>query len=53
MMYLYFLNTDNDYKNYMFLNLIDEVQFKKKWVKTQVLIDNRYKSINIIDTKYV
>ena len=52
-MYLYFLNIDNNYKNYMFLNLINEIQFKEKWVKTQALIDSRCESTNMIDMRYI
>ena len=53
MIYLYFLNTDNDYRNHMSLNLINEIWFKEKWVKTQALINNECESISMIDTRYV
>ena len=53
MTHLYFLSIDNNYKNHMFLNLISKIQFKKKWVKTQILINNKCKSTNTIDMRYI
>jgi len=53
MMYLCFLNIDKNYKSHMSLNLINEVWFQKKWVKTQALINNECESMSMINTKYV
>ena len=53
MMCLYSLNINKNYRSHMFLNLINKVQFQEKWVKTQVLINSRCKSMSTIDTKYV
>ena len=53
MMCLCFLNIDKNYKSHTSFNLIDEVQFQEKWVKTQVLINSEYKSWSTINIKYV
>ena len=53
MICLYFLNINKNYKNHTFLNLIDEIQFQRKWIKTWILINNKCELISMIDTKYV
>ena len=53
MTHLYFLNTDNNYKNHIFLNLINKIWFKEKWIKTQTLINSECESTNMIDMRYV
>ena len=50
---LCFLSINNDYKSHIFFNLISEIWFKEKWVKTWILIDSRCESMNTIDMRYV
>ena len=50
---LCFLSINNNYRNHIFFNLINKVQFKKKWVKTWILINNECESTNMIDIRYV
>ena len=53
MMHLCSLNINKNYKSYMFLNLIDEVWFQRKWMKIQALIDSECELMNTINMKYV
>ena len=52
-MCLCFLSINKNYRSHMFLDLISKVWFQEKWVKTQVLINSKCKSMSTIDMKYV
>ena len=52
-MHLCFLSINNNYRNLTSLNLISEVQFKEKWVKTWVLINSKCESTDTINMRYV
>ena len=53
MMHLYFLSINKNYRSHTFLDLINKIQFQKKWIKIQVLINNKCELISIINIKYV
>ncbi len=50
---LYSLSINKNYKSHTFLNLINEVWFQEKWIKTWALIDSECESWDTINMKYV
>jgi len=51
--YLYFLSSNENYKNHISLNLTDKIWSSEKWTEIWVMINSECTFIDIINMKYV